>query len=70
MDGCNHGFGALEANERGGVRAGPGETDGRRAFPAPSHLLDDAEGLLVSGDEVTQIPAYASHVISMRLKEV
>lgn len=70
VHGCNHGFGALEENARGGVSAGLGEMDRRRAFPAPSHLLDDAEGLLVSGDEVTQVPAYASHIISLRLKEV
>lgn len=47
------GLGHWKKNKRSRVRAGPGEMDRRNAFPNPSHLLDDAESLLVAGDEAT-----------------
>lgn len=34
----------------------------------PGHLLDDAEGLLVSGDEAMKVPADAGRVVTCRLK--
>lgn len=34
------------------------------------HLLDDAEGLLVFGDEVMEVPADAGHIFSLGLKDV
>lgn len=40
-------------------------------MPAPpSHLLDDAEGLLVAGDEPAEVPADACCVFSLGLEEV
>lgn len=67
MDGSDYRLRALEDNRRGRVRPGPGEVGRRDVLLAPqsqSHLLNDAEGLLVSGDEFTEVPADASHIIS------
>lgn len=51
MDGCDHWLRALEGNRRGRVRADPGGVGRRDALSgSQSYLLNDTEGLLVSGD--------------------
>lgn len=71
MDGCDHGLRALEGNRRGRVRADSGEVGRRDALPgSQSHLLNDTEGLLVTGDKITEVPADAGHILFEGLKEV
>lgn len=69
MDGSDYGLRALKGYRRGRVRAGPGEVGRRDALPASqSHLLDDAECLLIFGDEATKVPADAGCIIPLGLK--
>lgn len=35
-----------------------------------SHLLNDSESLLVSADEVSEVPGYAGHIVSWGLQDV
>ena len=70
MDGSNHRLRALEGDRRGRVKAGPGAAgSGDTLLASQSHLLDDAEGLLVSAEEAVEVPADAGHVVSCGLKE-
>ena len=43
---------------------------GDTLLDSQSHLLDDAEGLLVSGEEAMEEPADASRVVTWGLKEL
>lgn len=71
MDGSDHRLRALEGDRRGRVKAGPGAAGwGDTLLDSQSHLLDDAEGLLVSGDEAMKVPADAGCVVTCGLKEV
>lgn len=71
MDGSDHRLRALEGDRRGRVKAGPGAAGwGDTLLDSQSHLLDDAEGLLVSGDEAMKVPADAGRVVTCRLKEL
>ena len=71
MDGGNHWLRALGRDRRGRVKAGPGAAHGGDTLlDSQSHLLDDAEGLLVSGEEAMEEPADASRVVTWGLKEL
>ena len=61
----------LEGDRKGGVKAGPGAAGrGDTLLDSQSYLLDDAEGLLVSGEEPMEVPADAGIVVTCGLKEV
>ena len=65
------GLGHWEGTEEAGSRlVREQHMGGDTLLDSQSHLLDDAEGLLVSGEEAMEEPADASRVVTWGLKEL
>ena len=72
VDGGDHRFRALQGNGRGWWSGLVWKRwTGLGVVPClPLHLLDDIEALLVSADEVMELPADAGHIISLGLEDI